>query len=156
MTTSIIGQEEQIQSEIEYYDSLMNNYKFEDYQFDIKCELTKLADSIFWGNLKHLPNEIKNNIKSQFYNDKSNLGSCYKIIIWGCGSSCQMIAIFDKQTGYCMDTLSASYGADYKTDSRLIIINPPLDQKMNIGQRKIFGEPIFYELQKNKITIIKQ
>ena len=156
MTTNLFGQDNSVINELEYYDSLMNNYQFKNYRFDKTCLLINSKDTIVWGELESLPQDIKNNIEIQFKSRESNIGGCYKIVIWGCGLSCQNLAVFNRNTGNCIGTLNASFGFKYLRNRRLIITNPPLDQELDIEKRRTFGEPEFYELVDDKIKLIKE
>jgi hypothetical protein len=44
---------------------------------------------------------------------------------WGCGASCQMIALIDARTGKVSFAGSASAGYEHRLNSRLLIVNPP-------------------------------
>lgn len=44
---------------------------------------------------------------------------------WGCGASCQIIALIDARTGKVSFAGSASAGYEHRLTSRLLIINPP-------------------------------
>ncbi len=156
LTTNSFGQEKSAINELEYYDSLMSNYKFKDYRFKFTCIKEFYKDSLIWGDLESLPKDIKNNIEIQYKIRESNFGGCYKIVIWNCGLSCQNLAVFNRQSGKCIGTLNASFGFKYQPNRRLIITNPPLDQKLDIENRRTFGEPGFYELVDDKIKLIKE
>jgi len=142
------------QTEQEYYSKLLNTYKFEKYPVDIKCELGSIPDSITWGELAELPNDIKTNILTQFRTSDNFIGSCYKYVSWDCGSPCQMIAIFRINSGELVGTLSSSLGFLIQPNSRLIVLNPPSKQKIDIEYRQLVGQPQFYELWNNKLLKI--
>lgn len=48
------------------------------------------------------------------------------VATWGCGTSCQMIALIDARNGkvyFAPDP--ANLGVDFRRDSRLLVVNPP-------------------------------
>jgi hypothetical protein len=48
------------------------------------------------------------------------------VATWGCGTSCQSIALIDARNGkvtFASDT--ANLGVDFRVDSRLLVVNPP-------------------------------
>lgn len=57
----------------------------------------------------------------------ANFAGNYTIVEIGCGSSCQAIYILNTQNGKFVAQITACLGASYQIDSRLLIINPPLD-----------------------------
>lgn len=105
------------QTEQKYYSELLNTYKFENFPVDIKCERLAIPDSISWGELGELPNDIKANILTQFRSSDNFIGSCYKYVSWGCGSSCQTIAIFRISSNELIGTLNSSLGFLIKPNS---------------------------------------
>ena len=55
-----------------------------------------------------------------------NFAGHLRVVEWGCGSGCQKFAIVDKRTGDIhMFERAATFGASFRSDSRLFIINPP-------------------------------
>lgn len=123
---------------------------------DIKCELGLIPDSLTWGDLTELPNDIKLNLLTQFRTSDQYIGSCYKYVSWGCGSPRQMIAIFRISSGELVGTLNSSLGFLIQPNSRLIILNPPSELKMDVEYRQLVGEPMFYELRNNELIKIEK
>lgn len=57
-----------------------------------------------------------------------NFAGHYTVVMWGCGSSCQVVAIVDAKTGSVyMPGVIAEAGAKYEIDSQLLVVNPPED-----------------------------
>jgi hypothetical protein len=54
-----------------------------------------------------------------------NFAGHYVLVSWGCGTSCQQSAVVDAITGRVYPGPESSYGYAFKTDSRLLITNPP-------------------------------
>ncbi|HUT49011.1 MAG TPA: hypothetical protein VM325_06705 [Alphaproteobacteria bacterium] len=51
----------------------------------------------------------------------------YAVAQWGCGTSCQQLALIDARTGRVTFGPSASHGARYRLRSRLLIVNAEED-----------------------------
>lgn len=50
----------------------------------------------------------------------------YKVASWGCGTSCQMSAIIDLESGRIVEyAIGSALGLEYRVNSRLLIVNPP-------------------------------
>jgi len=58
-----------------------------------------------------------------------NFGGHYCLVGWGCGSPCVQFALVDRRTGRVYDGLVAPAGFDYKANSRLLLVNPPDDER---------------------------
>ena len=55
-----------------------------------------------------------------------NFAGHYTVVIWGCGTSCQSMAIVDAKNGRVyMQGVTAEAGVKYQINSRLLIVNPP-------------------------------
>ena len=54
-----------------------------------------------------------------------NFAGAFTIVMWGCGSPCQYLAVIDARTGaLSKQTLQTATGATYRVDSRLLIVDP--------------------------------
>ena len=55
-----------------------------------------------------------------------NFAGRYIVTLWGCGTSCQTVAIIDAKNGKVSFPLeeAAGYGVCYQRDSRLLVVNP--------------------------------
>ena len=55
-----------------------------------------------------------------------NFAGRYIVTLWGCGSSCQVVALIDAKSGKVSFPLeeSASSGVCQRSDSRLLVVNP--------------------------------
>ncbi|PRY12359.1 hypothetical protein CLV24_108103 [Pontibacter ummariensis] len=62
-----------------------------------------------------------------------NFAGSYTVVTVGCGSSCQLHYVVDRETGKVLDKLQSSVGADYRPDSRLFVLNPP-DSAINYNE----------------------
>ncbi len=56
---------------------------------------------------------------------KPNFAGHVIVTMWGCGTSCQTIALIDTRTGKVSFGPQATVGAKYDVRSRLLIVNPP-------------------------------
>jgi hypothetical protein len=57
-----------------------------------------------------------------------NFAGHYTVVMWGCGSDCMEVAVVDAKTGHVYFvpfTVSPSMEADYRSNSRLFVRNPP-------------------------------
>ena len=55
-----------------------------------------------------------------------NFANHYTLVSWGCGSSCQLWAVIDAQTGRVFPKLlQSTAGAEFYPDSRLLILDSP-------------------------------
>ena len=57
--------------------------------------------------------------------EEANFAGHYIVTYWGCGTSCQMVAIIDAIDGriFFPADFTASYGVCYQRESKLLIIN---------------------------------
>jgi len=54
-----------------------------------------------------------------------NFAGSFTVVVWGCGSSCQIVSVVDARTGRLSEqTLRTANGVQYRVDSRLIIADP--------------------------------
>jgi hypothetical protein len=58
---------------------------------------------------------------------KPNFAGHVIVAMWGCGTSCQTIALIDARTGKVSFGPTATAGARYDVKSRLLVVNPPKD-----------------------------
>ncbi len=59
-------------------------------------------------------------------NDLPNFSGKYSVVIWGCGTSCQVGVIIDRNSGKILDALPfvSENGIEMEATSSLIIVNP--------------------------------
>jgi len=54
-----------------------------------------------------------------------DFAGAYTVVLWGCGSACQIVAVVDARTGaLSQETLQTTSGVRYRPDSRLLIADP--------------------------------
>jgi hypothetical protein len=81
--------------------------------------------------------------KTQWKDGTNQFACSYIIIEWGCGTSCQMYAVFNQETGNYIDSFSTSMGCEYNAKDNLIkIIKDP-----------ILGGEEYYLIIENKALI---
>jgi hypothetical protein len=51
----------------------------------------------------------------------------YDVLTTGCGTSCRVHTIVDAESGDTIDTVSSTVGVEYRSDSRVLVVNPPRD-----------------------------
>ena len=95
-------------------------YSFDDY--NINCCDFERSDSIELDSIPEVP-EIRNSVTSQ-WNSESKPFACHYIIVqWGCGTGCQMNAIYDLIDGKLNKTFNSTNGIEFNGNSKLIRIN---------------------------------
>ena len=62
-----------------------------------------------------------------------NFAGYMTVAIWGCGTSCQAVALVDARNGRVYFGPTASAGVKHTITSRLLIVNPPEDVKEQYG-----------------------
>lgn len=86
-----------------------------------------------------------------------NFAGHMTVILWGCGTSCQQVALVDARNGRVYFGPEASAGAKHRIDSRLLVINAPEDVKEAYGDDPPdwAGKPEYLLWEKGKLTKIK-
>lgn len=56
--------------------------------------------------------------------DGPNFAQNYTVVEVGCGTACQLVIVMDAK-GNIVQSTQACLGADYRLNSRLLVINPP-------------------------------
>jgi hypothetical protein len=86
-----------------------------------------------------------------------NFAGHMTVILWGCGTSCQMVALVDARNGRVFFGPEAAAGAKYRIDSRLLVVNAPEDVKEAYGEDPPdwAGTPGYYLWDKGKLAKIK-
>jgi hypothetical protein len=75
-----------------------------------------------------------------------NFAGAFTVVVWGCGSSCQLVAIVDARTGVLSEqTLRTTTGVDYRRDSRLIVADPVGAGDPPLDTCSACGTPAAYE-----------
>jgi len=79
-----------------------------------------------------------------------NFAGKYTVVTWGCGTSCQSVAIIDAETGSVYTPgIVAEAGVKYKLDSRLLVVNPPGNTP---GNRPDWMETSYYVWDGTELT----
>jgi hypothetical protein len=78
-----------------------------------------------------------------------NFAGRYTVVLWGCGTGCQIISVVDARTGKLSEqTLLTAGGVRYRRDSRLLYADPPQpDQPASCAS---CGTPAFYEWREGR------
>nr|WP_315145171.1 hypothetical protein [uncultured Flavobacterium sp.] len=94
-------------------------------------------------------NEYRTRLKEAFKTDPINFAGHYTFVFWGCGSPCKISMIIDRLTGKIYESPTSSLGYEFKSDSRMLIVNPPNEKGFN--DDCIYCKPIIYVFdEKNK------
>lgn len=65
--------------------------------------------------------------------DEVNFAGKYTVVTVGCGTSCQLHFVVDRESGKVLDKLQGSTGASFAPNSRLFILNAP-DSAINYAE----------------------
>lgn len=97
-----------------------NTPDFNDYPTDCR-EFKKVAEL----ETKELPQleYVFKQVKLQWSIGTNAFACRYFIIQWGCGSGCQVNAIFNQETGKRITSLNTTMGCEFQANSRLLIAN---------------------------------
>lgn len=89
--------------------------------------------------------------------DGPNFAGHYTVVMWGCGTSCQGIAIVDAKTGAVyMTGLVAESGAKYRINSKLLVVNPAENTVGGYGNNSSSGlSSRYYVWEKNQLVEIR-
>ena len=64
-----------------------------------------------------------------------NFAGHMTVATWGCGTSCQAVALIDARNGRVHFGPTASLGVKHRLDSRLLVVNPPEEIKDAYGDK---------------------
>ena len=68
----------------------------------------------------------------------------YTVVLWGCGTGCQIVSVVDARTGRLSDqTLLTAGGVQYRRTSRLLYVDPPIPEQP--ATCASCGTPALYE-----------
>lgn len=85
-----------------------------------------------------------------------NFAGHMTVVMWGCGTSCQMVALVDARNGRVYFGPNASLGAKYRVESRLLVLNPPEEVKKDYGDPPPdWGRPEYYVWNNGRLDKIK-
>lgn len=104
-------------------------------------------------NLSNNPNAYKfRTVLTEGAKQGVNFAGHYTIVTWGCGTSCQVLAVIDRQTGQVyFPEIVASVGFDYKIYSSLLIVNPSQNlQEVPEEYRQNYGQTTYYKWENNQ------
>jgi hypothetical protein len=78
-----------------------------------------------------------------------NFAGYYTVVMWGCGTGCQVVAVVDARTGrLSRETLLTANGVRYRRDSRLLFADPPMPDQP--AQCASCGTPAYYEWRRGR------
>ncbi|WP_395048495.1 hypothetical protein [Flavobacterium sp.] len=95
-------------------------------------------------------NEFRTRLQEAFKTDTINFAGHYTFVFWGCGSPCKISMVIDRLTGKIYESPTSSIGYEFKSDSKMLIVNPPNEK--GFYDDCIYCKPIIYVFnEKNKI-----
>ena len=155
LTTSCINNKKEEQTtpspvnqitELEYYSEMLGKYSLDKFPSE-NCVAKRIAITPDLSEIKDLPEDIKERIKKDYQMDGQNFNCHYKIVSWGCGTSCQIIIVIDVLNGNLVKKFTCSLGSHFDLMSRLLILNPPNESEIDTNYRETIGLPEFWELK---------
>lgn len=85
-----------------------------------------------------------------------NFAGYLTVATWGCGTSCQTVALIDARNGRVYFGPTASLGVKHRLDSRLLVVNPPEEVKKNYGDPPPEGgKPEYYVWNNGRLAKIQ-
>lgn len=73
-----------------------------------------------------------------------NFAGHYTVVLWGCGTGCQVASVVDARTGrLSRQTLLTANGVQHQRNSRLLFVDPPTPEQP--PQCASCGTPAYYE-----------
>jgi len=119
-------------------------HKFSDYQVTDCPEFNKVL-ALETQELPQIDYVLKT-VNYQWSKGENNFACKYFIVQWGCGTGCQMNAVFNQETGRHIASFNSTMGCEYRIDSKLIKIYG--DKSHNTPDR-------FYVLNNEILTLEK-
>ena len=81
-----------------------------------------------------------------------NFAGHFTVVLWGCGTGCQMVAVVDARTGrLSRETLLAANGVDYRRTSRLLLADPRTPETP--PDCASCGTPAYYEWRGSRFDL---
>lgn len=106
------------------------------------------------GRGPHLRPDFTTNPQARLYitritegaKEPANFAGHYRLVTWGCGSSCQMSALVDQHTGRIYDVPETALGLEYRLNSRLLITDHLTDEGYSntFVINSMYPAPAFY------------
>lgn len=90
---------------------------------------------------KHAP-MFRTRLREGYASDTANFAGHYTFVYWGCGSPCQSSLLIDRKTGKIYDAPEANLGYDFRSTSRMMIVNRP--DSGGFYNDCIYCKPIIY------------
>jgi len=87
----------------------------------------------------------------------TNFAGHYTVIEWGCGTGCQAHAVVDVKTGKIVSFgLPSVWGADYKIDSFLLVLNPYQNLPVPAGSYYEETKTSYYLMRGGELRLVCQ
>lgn len=84
-----------------------------------------------------------------------NFAGGYRLVFWGCGTSCTTGVVVDLKTGGMVRIPTAEWGLQFRIDSTLLAVNPIDSNGANAASRPAWAAPRFFNWQNNRFYKLK-
>lgn len=86
---------------------------------------------------------------------KVNFGGKYILLEWGCGTECQTGVLIDASNGRVHEIPTSEWGKEYRSNSTLLIINPPSPAAGPARNRPAYANPAYYQWQGERFKLLR-
>jgi hypothetical protein len=97
---------------------------------------------------------FRTRIRDAYQADTVNFAGHYTFAWWGCGSPCQSGVIIDRRTGRIYDAPAASLGYDFRSTSRMLIVNTP--DSLGFYRDCFYCKPVIYVLDEESKEFVER
>lgn len=132
---------------------LNNVPTFKDFLVPVSGHI-KTADDIDWASHSDAW-KYRTRLREGLENGP-NFANKYRVVMHGCGTSCQIYWIINVETGKILKRFSTTYGADFRKDSRLIIRNAPKNSNMTSEEYPLLSVIDYYKVWDDEVVLIKR
>jgi hypothetical protein len=79
----------------------------------------------------------------------------YKVVEWGCGTTCQMVSLINLESGDIIEGFTTSLSSSYALDSKLFITNPFSEDEFKHGRVSTYQSAKLYLFDNEQFTLLK-
>lgn len=89
------------------------------------------------------------------FNQPADFAGKYKVVEWGCGTTCQMVSFINLESGDIIEGFTTSLSYSYALDSKLFITNPFSEHEYTYGRVTTFQSAKLYLFDNEQFQLIK-